>query len=130
MPRLGQRDPERERFWRRTMKAWARSGETIRGFCAEQGLAESAFHAWRRELRKRDGEHEGGVAGRRRRSKAVTRGNGATGATALQFVPVRVAAAASAPIEIERDGTTIRLAGGVDAAVLAQVLEAVRRASC
>ena len=136
MPRRGERDPERERFWRRTMKAWARSGQSIRAFCEAEGVSEWSFHAWRRELRKRDGEREqgrkgasGSTARQGTRAKAAT-GRDATRASARpSFLPVRITAS-PAPIEIERNGTTIRLHGEVDPEVLAGVLEAVRRVSC
>jgi hypothetical protein len=48
------RDPSRERLWRETVEAQARSGQAVREFCRERGLAESAFYFWRRELRHRD----------------------------------------------------------------------------
>jgi len=132
MPRGHQRDPKRERFWRRTVKAWTRSGETVRSFCAKHGLTETAFHAWRRELRKRDGEARGGAGG-----VAATRSK--TGArreqtpARLRFLPVRIASAGDmgpVSMEIERDGTTIRLRGDIDLEKLVRVLDAVQRASC
>ena len=132
MPRRGKRDPERERFWRRTMKAWARSGQSIRGFCAEHELTETAFYAWRGELRKRDGERGG--RGRRAGTPGTRSRTPSTGAARRppsrpSFLPVRVTSS-PAPIEIERNGTTIRLHGAVDPEALAGVLEAVHRASC
>ena len=42
---------EREAFWRRQFDDWRQSGQTIAAFCREQGLTESAFHLWKRELR-------------------------------------------------------------------------------
>lgn len=51
-----QRDPKREKFWRKTLKRQAGSGLTVRAFCAREHLAETAFHAWRRILRERDAE--------------------------------------------------------------------------
>lgn len=118
------------------MKAWARSRQSIRAFCEAEGVSEWSFHAWRRELRKRDGEREhgrkgasGSTARQGTRAKAAT-GRDATRASARPaFLPVRITAS-PAPIEIERNGTTIRLHGEVDPEVLADVLEAVRRVSC
>src|SRR5438105_4728201 len=52
----GQRDPERERFWRTTLSAWRTSGESVRAFCTRRGLTETAFYFGRKELRRRDGE--------------------------------------------------------------------------
>ncbi len=49
-----QRDPERERFWRAAMAAQQASGLTVRAYCQLHRLAETAFHHWRVELRRRD----------------------------------------------------------------------------
>lgn len=51
-----QRDPKREQFWRSTLQAWSISRQPIRDFCRERRLAETAFHFWRKELRRRDEE--------------------------------------------------------------------------
>jgi len=53
---MGRRDPSREAKWRETMALWERSGQTIRAFCRAHGVTGGAFHCWRRELRRRDGE--------------------------------------------------------------------------
>lgn len=49
-----QRDPVRERLWRKRVASWQKSGLTIREFCTRHGLADTAFQHWRRELRERD----------------------------------------------------------------------------
>jgi hypothetical protein len=49
-----QRDPARERFWRDVKADWQSSGLSIRAYCLQHRLAETAFHYWRRELRQRD----------------------------------------------------------------------------
>lgn len=54
MAKLHLRDPQRERFWRSTLKTWQTSGLSIRAFCRQHRLKESAFHFWRQELRRRD----------------------------------------------------------------------------
>jgi transposase-like protein len=48
MPRQGQRDSDKERFWRRMLRQWQRSGLSIRAFCRKHNLAEPSFYAWRR----------------------------------------------------------------------------------
>jgi transposase-like protein len=133
----GRRDPERERFWRRAIREWARSGDSIRGFCAARGLTETAFHAWRRELRRRDGERERrpitGIGPDRPSSKPRpkrTTGRGRVPATPPPFLPVRLTTAGTAAVEIERHGTTVRLHGAVDAELLVRILDALERASC
>jgi hypothetical protein len=53
-PRSGKpRDPARERSWRRTMAAQARSGLSIAAFCRRQGLKPWTFRRWRQELARR-----------------------------------------------------------------------------
>ena len=52
---MAERDANREAKWRETMSAWKASGHTVKQFCQEHGLKDSAFYSWRRELRRRDG---------------------------------------------------------------------------
>ena len=54
MSRGGERDRVKERFWRRVVRQWRQSGQTVRDFCAAHGLAEPSFYAWRRTLAQRD----------------------------------------------------------------------------
>jgi transposase-like protein len=65
------RDEGKEAFWRRTVRRQGQSGLTVRAFCREHELRETAFYFWRRELAKRE-------AARRR---------------STTFLPVRVTAA-------------------------------------
>jgi transposase-like protein len=51
-----QRDPARERCWRRVLADFRASGLGVREYCSRHGLAESAFHYWRRELERRAAE--------------------------------------------------------------------------
>jgi transposase-like protein len=50
----GQRDPALERQWRERVAQWRSSGLSVREFCGRQGLLETSFYHWRRELRARD----------------------------------------------------------------------------
>lgn len=119
MAARGQRDPKREQFWRRTIEACARSGDTIRGFCAARGLSEPSFYAWRRELRRRDGQ------GRERGIEANL------APASARFVPITVKPPAGiSAIEIERGDTIVRVPRDVDAAALAGILEAIGRLPC
>ena len=56
MSRRGDRDLGKERFWRRLLRRWQKSGCTVRDFCAEHGVSEPAFYAWRRIVAARDQE--------------------------------------------------------------------------
>ena len=48
------RDPARERSWRKILRQFAASGQSIRGFCAARQLKETAFYFWRAEIQRRD----------------------------------------------------------------------------
>jgi len=54
MARRGERDRGKERFWRRLVRQWRSSGQSVRGYCAQHGLSEPAFYAWRRTIAARD----------------------------------------------------------------------------
>jgi transposase len=51
-----QRNPVKERFWRRTVRQWQKSGLSVRAFCSQEGLSEPSLYAWRRTLKQRDAE--------------------------------------------------------------------------
>lgn len=48
-----QRSSDKEEFWRRLVQQFRGSGLSVRAFCAEQGLSEPSFYAWRRTLAAR-----------------------------------------------------------------------------
>ncbi len=55
MARRGsRRDGGKERFWRRLLRQWRRSGLTVRAFCAEHQVSEPSFYSWRRSIAERD----------------------------------------------------------------------------
>ena len=51
-----ERDGSRESFWRRVLRRQARSGMTIAEFCGSEGLKTTAYHYWRKEIKRRDEE--------------------------------------------------------------------------
>ena len=113
MARRGERDRGKERFWRRMLRQWRRSGCSVRAFCGEHGLAEALFYAWRRTIQERDRET--------RRDAPRSRDHAARSAAPL-FVPVTVAET-TAPIEvILARGHVIRIAPGFDPDTLRQLL--------
>lgn len=111
----GQRDPGRERFWREALRRRKASGLTVRAFCAKEGLAETAYHAWRRTLRERDAE---------RRPAPVS--------VAPAFVPVVVREdrrEADGQIVVElRGGRVMRLPTSTPADRLAAIVRAIEAA--
>jgi hypothetical protein len=52
--RGAERDGAKEAFWRRVIEGFDASRDTVRSWCAEQGVSEPSFYAWRRELAARD----------------------------------------------------------------------------
>src|SRR4051794_29489111 len=87
MSRGNPRDPRKERFWRRMIQQWRRSGLSARAFCQQHGLSEPNFYAWRRTLADRDAE-------------------------AIAFVPVEVLPEPSPPANTAGPGLELLLPGG------------------
>jgi hypothetical protein len=149
MARPEWRDPAKERFWRRMLGMWRRSGLTGRGFCAEHELSEPSFYAWRRELAVRDRERGlAHAAGVRRRQAAGAKGPTAVAPTAVAptavaqgrarpaFVKVAVMAQTGAmgavpPIElILSAGRLLRVPPGFDPDLLRQLLRVLEEPAC
>jgi hypothetical protein len=121
MAAAGKRNHGKERFWRRVVGQWRRSGQTVRAFCGEQGLSEPSFYAWRRIIAERDQQSR---CGRRRD------GNGQDNKQPV-FVPVRVAAASSGPLEVVLgQGRVVRVGSGFDAVTLRQLLAVLEGPPC
>jgi transposase-like protein len=59
--RGSRRDPAKERLWRETLREQTASGQSVRAFCRQRQLNESAFYFWRRELTQRQTQKEGNV---------------------------------------------------------------------
>ncbi|MBX3433471.1 MAG: hypothetical protein KF847_09135 [Pirellulales bacterium] len=104
-----QRDEAKERRWRETFKRFRASGQTVREFCKQEQLAESAFYAWRRTIGERDE-----VGGALRKAPA--------------FVPAVVTNASpreeSIVIELG-GGRTLRLPGAISVERVAELVAAL-----
>jgi transposase-like protein len=48
------RSGAKEHYWRGQVSGWQSSGLGIRAYCQQHQLSEANFHAWRRELARRD----------------------------------------------------------------------------
>ena len=128
--RQWQRDLAKERFWRRMLRQWSRSGLSVREFCNCEGLSEASFYAWRRELTKRD------------RQAAEARGDegGASSGTPTpgipRFVPVHVITDVAAPASASRvevllvSGLRMWIPCGVDRQTLADVVSVLEQRPC
>ena len=107
-----QRDSGRERFWRAVVARQAKCGLTVRAFCRQEKLRETAFYFWRRTIVERDAR------------RSVT--------AAPAFVPVvlsdrRVASLAEIAIEL-RGGRMLRLSESIAAERLAAIVLALETA--
>src|ERR1700712_3143031 len=113
-----QRDLTRERTWRQHIERQQRSGRTLRDYCFDHDLAESAFYRWRRIIAERDAAASAPVS------------------TALPaFVPVAVidapARRTSSSIDIcLADGRRVRVRSGCDRELLVTVLALLEGRSC
>jgi transposase-like protein len=113
MGRRGERDRGKERSWRRMLRQWRRSGCSVRAFCAEHGLSEALFYAWRRTIQERDRETRGDAP----RSQ-----DHASRSTPPLFVPVTFAETAP-PLEVVlARGHVVRITPGFDPDTLRQLL--------
>ena len=106
------RDLAKEAAWRRRLAWQADSGQSIRAWCRRHRVKEAAFHWWRRELARRDGE-----------------------AQAPSFLPVHMtddpARNDDPQIEIVlTDGRRVRITGTVNREMLTQVLDILERRVC
>ena len=125
MPKPERRDPAKEKYWRRMLRLWLRSGQTGRDFCATHGLSEPSFYAWRREIAQRDQQE-------RQATKPAPCPPSSARAPLPTFVKVTVAAeAVPAPLEIGvAHGRRVRVHPGFDADLLRQLLRVLEEPSC
>ena len=124
MPR---RDPAKEKYWRRLVRQWRRSGLTPRAFCVDRRISESSFYGWRREIVRRDAE-------RGTTPKQVAGGQQSSGAAAPAFVELAIGAnSALLPAAIEvvvAERRVLRVRPGFDADLLRQLVRLLEEPSC
>ncbi len=126
----GWRDPAKERFWRKAVRGWRRSGLSVRAYCAGNQLSEQNFYAWRREIARRDQEKFRGGASdhhresRPRRAQPVSPEN--------LFMPVQVMSEQSyGRIEIVLSSSrVVRVEPGFDRFTLREVVMTLEGLSC
>jgi hypothetical protein len=120
------RDKSKEAFWRRTVRWQRQSGLTVRAFCREHALHETAFYFWRRELARREADDRRSVTllPVRLATSSVERA-APTQRRSAAFVAVRLAEEAPAGGRIEivlSGGRRVHVAAPVDRQALADVL--------
>ena len=122
------RNSKKEQEWRERVQRWQQSGESVRAFCRREGLHESAFFAWRRELTRRRQERQA-VRTERKQVKP------STPAKPIRFLPVQVAlenrTGDPGGVEILLDaGCAIHVRPGFDRQTLAEVLAILEASPC
>jgi transposase len=110
------RDLEKERHWQDLVRQQDQSGLSVRAFCRREGVKESAFFWWRRELPHRRGKCPS-----------------APGQEAVRFLPVQMTSdrkAEDGGIEIQCNGSRILVRPGFDRQTLSDVLAVLETARC
>lgn len=77
------RDDRKEAYWRKQKSYWKDSGLSKRAFCLANGLPESSFNAWCREIDLRDREKD-------RSTSATALLDSDPGESKNLFVPLRI----------------------------------------
>jgi hypothetical protein len=125
------RDRGKERYWRRMLRQWQRSGQRVRSFCWEHGLSEPSFYAWRRTIQERERPVQPRSRRGPRQASEPAQGaavHGFQGDGLPAFVPVTIAAAAASLEVVLGDGRVVRVPAGFDATTLRQLLAVLAEA--
>jgi len=120
--RIRRGDPQRRQYWEEVVRRWQEGGQTVRAFCSAEGLHESAFYFWRRELAQR--------------KELVVKKGKQVSAKKPAFLPVHVVAShanetARGGVEIVlAQGRVVRVTTGFDRQTLADVLSLLEPRPC
>ena len=137
---MPQRDLAKERYWRRLLDQWRRSGLMVRAFCFDRGVKEASFYAWRREIDRRDRQKL--VTPKKAAAPSPgTQSVGATFSTALPFprrvtpafVKLALDAGTTLPPAIEvvvADRCLLRVRPGFNADLLRQLVRLLEEPLC
>jgi hypothetical protein len=117
------RSEAKERIWRQHVERQRRSKLTVRDYCAQAGISEPSFYAWRSELARRDS-----VTGQPARSepKAPRR----TVTSSPRFLPVTIAPLVASHVEVVLPSGLLVRVPAQDTAALRTVLELLEQRSC
>jgi hypothetical protein len=103
---------EKELRWRDIMDRQADSGLSIRRFCANEGISQPSFYAWRRKIREQNGTDT--------RPRKSSRRMDEPGSAA--FIPLKLLDSAGTLEVIHPLGCQVRISGVVNTIALKQVL--------
>jgi transposase-like protein len=115
----GDRDLGKEQFWRGLLRQWDGRKQTVREFCAEHGVSQPSFYAWRRTIAQRDQQS----AARPKATKAAE--------DRTAFVPVKVMGPTPNPMleVVAPSGHLVRVPPEFDAATLRRLLAVLEEAT-
>jgi transposase-like protein len=128
---------QRQSRWQEIINGQQQSGQSVRAYCRQAGVEESAFYWWRRELTRRG--RQGEVPRPARRSSLPGRPGRPAARKgpliAAEFLPVRVTAdrrpEGGHGVELLlADGRVLRLWPGFDRQTLLDVLGALEGRGC
>jgi hypothetical protein len=143
--RMRRGDRAKERYWRGVVRGHASSGQSVREYCRQAGVKESAFYWWRRELPRRG---SGRKAVRQSSTSGLPQSGAASGGKTAAgrrsgkgpaFLPVRVRGDVPAWVPADHavvveihlgDGRMVRVGPSVDRQTLVEVLAALEARSC
>jgi transposase-like protein len=125
------RSAEKERFWRQMVAEHAKSGISVRRYCADRGVTEASFFAWRRELSRRDAaaKKQAGTGPASASAPPMRKGPAPRRFAQLQIAPGELVVGASIEIVLP-SGARLRVLRGVCPQTLDTVLAALERRSC
>ena len=113
------RNAQKEAYWRDIVERQARSGLSVRRFCAERDVSEASFYGWRKKLARRDQEKVATpVSGSPKTRAANSAGDQA-------FIPLAVADSEHVLEVVHPLGYRVRILGEVNAKSLKQLLDAL-----
>ena len=112
------KNAQKEVYWRDTLKRQARSGLSVRRFCAERDVSEASFYAWRKKLARR-GQGKIAVSSQPPETASANSANGQA------FIPLAVADSGPSLEVVHPLGYRVRVTGEVNAKSLKQVLDAL-----
>lgn len=130
---------QRRSHWQEIVRGQRQSGQSVRAYCRQAGIEESAFYWWRRELARRSGKHSDGFPSGRKapRSRSVRSAARSTSGAMAEagFLPVQVAAVrsreAGGSLEIVLGGDRVlRIPPGFDRQTLREVLTVLEVRPC
>jgi transposase-like protein len=143
--RVRRGDPQRQSYWEAVVERWREGGQGVRAFCRDEGLRESAFYFWRRQLARR-GRQAAVVASSQPQARSTKPASRSPkrilpqpGAT-LSFLPVRLVAPTSGNLGVAQptggveivlpQGCTVRAPVGFDRQTLSDVLAVLEARPC